>query len=381
MAYNITLTDGSIYTVIPDGSINDQSSMTLIGQNYVGGYGLFQNDNFIRLLENGSNSTPPGAPLTGQLWFNTVKKTLEVYNGSVFKAVGTANASATAPTSNNAVGDLWYNTSQQQVYVWSGTGWVLVGPEGIPGTAAIGLTLYDSGSTGHDVLSFQVDGNIVALVSDSVSFTPVPALPGFSTVSPGITLSTSVNSQTPLLVGTATNAQALNGLPSSSFMSTVSNSWTTGTVNILNNNGLTIGNNSQITANLVGNTAFVTNNTLAGNIAFTVNNSGVLTTVLTVDGIVPQIAVAGNAIATGFISATSFIGDGGQLANIDGGNVTGNVSSAISLHTGNFIISEKGNPPALYFQTISGNYVAKLQENGNLLVSGNVIPNSTITYP
>jgi len=66
MSYTITLTDGAIFAVIPDGTINTDSSMTLVGKNYAG-YGQFINDDIIRLLENGSNTTAPGAPLTGQL--------------------------------------------------------------------------------------------------------------------------------------------------------------------------------------------------------------------------------------------------------------------------------------------------------------------------
>jgi hypothetical protein len=40
MAYTINLTDGTIFAVIPDGTINTSSSMTLIGKNYAG-YGDF----------------------------------------------------------------------------------------------------------------------------------------------------------------------------------------------------------------------------------------------------------------------------------------------------------------------------------------------------
>ena len=59
MSYTITLTDGSIFATIPDGTINTGSSMTLVGKNYAG-YGQFINDDIIRLLENGSNTTAPG---------------------------------------------------------------------------------------------------------------------------------------------------------------------------------------------------------------------------------------------------------------------------------------------------------------------------------
>jgi hypothetical protein len=52
MSYTITLTNGSLFTTIPDGTINTSSSMTLVGKNY-SGYGQFINDDIIRLFENG----------------------------------------------------------------------------------------------------------------------------------------------------------------------------------------------------------------------------------------------------------------------------------------------------------------------------------------
>jgi cytoskeletal protein CcmA (bactofilin family) len=87
MPYNITLTNGNTFAVIPDGAINARSTMILIGQNYVGGYGEFQNENFIHLLENSADSSPPAAPLVGQLWFDSANKILKVYNGTEFSPV------------------------------------------------------------------------------------------------------------------------------------------------------------------------------------------------------------------------------------------------------------------------------------------------------
>ena len=75
MAYTITLTDGTVFATIADGTINTDSSMVLIGKNYAG-YGDFLDENFIHLLENGANSVPPGAPLTGQLWWDKTTSTM-----------------------------------------------------------------------------------------------------------------------------------------------------------------------------------------------------------------------------------------------------------------------------------------------------------------
>ena len=101
MAYTINLTDGTIFATVADGTINTASSMTLVGKNYAG-YGEFLDENFIHLLENGSNTTAPGAPLTGQLWWDKSTNTMKVYNGTQFKVISASTASASAPTSNVA---------------------------------------------------------------------------------------------------------------------------------------------------------------------------------------------------------------------------------------------------------------------------------------
>ena len=69
MSYTINLTDGTIFAVVADGTINTDSSQTLVGKNYAG-YGEFLDENFVRLLENAANTSAPGAPLTGQLWYD-----------------------------------------------------------------------------------------------------------------------------------------------------------------------------------------------------------------------------------------------------------------------------------------------------------------------
>ena len=119
MSYTINLTDGTIFAVVQDGTINTNSSVTLVGKNYAG-YGQFLDENFIHLLENGANTTAPSAPLKGQLWYDNSASLLKVWNGTIFKNLGAATASSTAPTSN-VQGDLWYDTTNAQLKVYTGT--------------------------------------------------------------------------------------------------------------------------------------------------------------------------------------------------------------------------------------------------------------------
>jgi hypothetical protein len=130
MAYTINLTDGTIFAVVADGTINTGSSVSLPGKNYAG-YGEFLDENFIQMLENFSSpasggglptNAKLGAPLEGQLWWDSTNLSLKVYNGAIWKVAGGTTASASAPSSPN-IGDLWWNTGTSQLNVWSGAAW------------------------------------------------------------------------------------------------------------------------------------------------------------------------------------------------------------------------------------------------------------------
>ena len=285
MSYTITLTDGAVFATIADGTINTSSSMTLVGKNYAG-YGQFLNDDIIRLLESGSNTTPPSAPLTGQLWFDTTANLLKVYNGTVFKTISAATASTTAPSSNS-IGDLWFDTTNQQLNVWTGSAWLLVGPQFTAGqgiTGAIPATIVDNTSVSHYCIELYTGNNIVAIVSQDATFTPQNAISGFTTIRPGITLATLVGANVPLFQGTATNSTALNSLSSTSFMRADANTSTSGTLSVLNNSGLAVGVNSDFRITVAGTAITVANQTSNGNINFNVNKAGTPTTVMSING-------------------------------------------------------------------------------------------------
>lgn len=316
MAYTINLTDGTVFAVIQDGTINTQSSMTLIGKNYAG-YGDFLDENFIHLLENGSNTVAPSAPLTGQLWWDKSANLLKVYNGTVFKTISAATASTTAPT-NNVVGDLWYDITNAQLKVWTGTQWLLVGPQFTAGTGVTGAivdTIVDNTAVSHVVIKLFVQDDVVGIISKDATFTPQVAISGFTTVRPGITLSTQIGAQIPLFQGTATAAQGiLSGstvLPATAFMRTDQNTSTVGTLSIFNNTGLSVGLNSDLRATVTGTNVTINNQTNNGNLNLGVNVGGTPTTSLQLIGTTGSVGVIGitnlNGNGIGNIgSSTSF---------------------------------------------------------------------------
>jgi hypothetical protein len=366
MAYTITLTDGTVFATIADGTINTNSSMTLVGKNYAG-YGDFLNENYIHLLESGSNTTAPSAPLTGQLWWDKTNSLLKVYNGSIFKTISAATSSSTAPVSN-VTGDLWYDTTNAQLKVWTGSTFIVVGPafSSSQGTSgAIPETITDSVGATKFITSIYVNNNRVAIAYDGAQFVPQSSLLStFPIIYPGITLTTTNSA---IFAGTANNASNLNSLPSSSFMRTNANTSTTGTLNVLNNTGLTVGGTNAISmsqstndglirssisgANLViqsnvGGTIFNVASAL-GTGVFAVSNAATVGTTLVVTGN----ASGGNINTAGLVSATGNVNGGNinGIALVTGatvsatGNVNANNVSASNVITAGATISAAGN--------------------------------------
>ena len=98
MSYQINKTDGTVVATVADGQVDTLSTdLTLIGKNY-SGFGESLNENFVKLLENFSNTTQPTHPIKGQIWFDSSELKLKVYSGNQFIPVSSATISGTQPT-------------------------------------------------------------------------------------------------------------------------------------------------------------------------------------------------------------------------------------------------------------------------------------------
>jgi len=318
MAYTVNKTDGSIFAVVADGTLNTDSNVTLVGKNFAG-YGEFLNENFVQLLENAANNAAPSSPLTGQLWYDTSAGLLKVFNGSDFKTISAATASNNEPT-NNVVGDIWFDTVNNQLNVYNGSDFTLVGPLGAgPGageTGAIPTTIVDNLSVEHFVVRIVVDDATVAIVSKDAAFTPASAITGFtSTIKPGINLPDSpLSGQALLFQGTATNAQTLDGVDSTGFLSSTGNDTTTGRLSIENNSGLIVGEGNEGSLNIAGTDFRIDNRETNGDLILRVNTSGTQTAGITVSGLTGDVEIA-NALLTN-TNGTANIGSASNSFNV-----------------------------------------------------------------
>ena len=364
MAYTINLTDGTVFATIADGTINTSSSMTLVGKNYAG-YGEFLDENFIHLLENGSNTTAPASPLTGQLWWDKTNNLLKVYNGSIFKTISAATSSASQPASN-VTGDLWYDTVNQQLKVYTGAAFLVVGPgySSAQGTSgAIPETILNNVGATRYITSLYVNNVRVGIVYDGASFTPEAALQAaFPTIYPGVTLSASVSGA--VFAGSATNAQLLDSLDSSQFMRSDTNTSTTGIMRVQNNTGLFVGVANVFNVNTTSTDANIKSNISGGNLNIQANVSGTTYLVAQALGASGIFAVS-NSITVG--TTVSAVG------NVTGGNLTtgGQVSATGNVNGGNLI-------SATLVQGTSLSATANVQA-GNLRTAGQVSATGNIT--
>jgi hypothetical protein len=285
MAYTINKTNGAVLTTIADGTIDNTSDLTLIGKNY-SGYGEILNENFVKIMENFASSSAPASPLAGQLWWDITSNSLKVYTGvGGFKIISGSTASATQPT-GATLGDLWFDTVNGQLRVYNGSSWTLIGPSFTAGTGVSGAvisTILDNTGASHVVVQFYVNETVVAIISKDATFFPQTAIPGFTSINPGMQISSSVVDAA--FTGTATNANLLDNLNSTQFVRSDANATMTGTLHVSNDSGVLVGTDSDLRLNVSGSDVYVSNNTSNGDIYFRVNKpTGGPTIALTIDG-------------------------------------------------------------------------------------------------
>jgi hypothetical protein len=333
MAYTINKTSGAILTTIADGTIDTTSDLTLIGKNYAG-YGELQNENYVKLLENFANTTQPGSPITGQLWFDSSNSQLKVYvSGAVgFKRLS-ALTSSTGTPSNNVTGDLWWDSDDKQLKAYDGSSFILVGPPATAGSGTSGAiveTVTDTpGGVDHVIISNYVNNTRVSVISKDSTFTPAVSMSGFSTIKPGVNLASTGTIAGIQFTGTASNADLLDSLDSTQFLRSDANDTTSGTLGVLNDTGFVVGADSDFKASVSGSDVILQNQTNDGDIYIKVNDGGSVTTALTVDGATSTLLVASDPTVALGVATKSYVDNlvltGNALARDGSNTINGNI--------------------------------------------------------
>ena len=344
--YIVTLTDGNTFATIPTGTINTSSSMTLIGKNYAE-YGQMLADNFIRLLENASNTTAPPAPLIGQLWWDKSTTLLKVYSGTGWKNVGGATASGSQPNPS-IVGDLWFNTANQQLYVCS--------VAGAPGTfIVVGAAVNNPGN-----ITFAIANTVVSTVASTGSF-----VTGLISATGNITSAANIAGGNILTGGliSATGAIRTSGLVSAT--GTVTGSSLLGSV--VSASGTITGGNV-LTGGFVSASGTVTGSSLLGSV---VSASGTITG--------GNVLTGGRVSAAGNVTGSFFFGDGSQLTGIGTGSISNGTSNVRVVSSGGNVTIGVGGTSNVAVYATTGEYVTGvISANGNV-TGGNVLTGGFIS--
>jgi hypothetical protein len=333
MSYTVTTTAGTTIATVADGTVNTTStSLVLIGKNYAG-YGIFLNENYVQLLENFSNSTPPAKPLTGQLWYDNVNDILKVYNSvtNQWKPISSSISQGTAPSASVSVtGDIWWDTTNAQLKVWSGSAWITIGPSytSTSGTSGpVTESILDTNSNPHVVTKFYVSNSVIAILSKDATFSPQTTIPGFSTIIPGMNLISQNTLAGAQFTGTTTGATNLGGYTASDFILKNTPQTTSGQLTL--SGGLTVGSDlifdtSSSTVAIIG--PWGTSNK---NLRFDVSQSGVTVPALTIAAVtntstIANLVVPGSTTIAGLTTSSTIL-PSGTVDIGTSGNKFGNV--------------------------------------------------------
>jgi hypothetical protein len=328
MAYTVNKTNSAASPnqyIVQDGVVNTQTDLSFIGKGYAG-YGELIAENFLHLLENFAGTSEPTKPIQGQLYYDSTNNRLKVYTGNLFVPAGGNVPYQSTQPSGIQQGDLWIDSDIGQLFFYDGSQSVLVGPPTSTGSlnGFVFESVTDSTTASQPITKWYSDGTLIAIVSDT-EFTPQTAITGFPTVYKGITFTTSPSGIK--LQGTATDADALGGIAAASFLRSDANDTTTGTLGIVNDSGLTVGADNDLSITVDGNGVILSNTAQNTDITFKVNDGGTSTTVMTIDGAESRIGIGTTTPTTkldvsGTVNATAFTGPLTGAVTTSGINIT-----------------------------------------------------------
>lgn len=271
MPYVVNRYNGLVFSEVPDQTVDSSScDISFIGKNYAG-YGEIQNENLLHLLENFRGDTPPRKSIPGQLWYDELNNKIKFKSSdSQFRSLSITDVSATPPTGllNKDTGNIWYDTVNRQINVWDGTDFVLIGPElavGFDETKLSSGTIRDNSNIQHEIIRIISDGTVIGTISsDEFDIGTIDAIPGFTRIKQGITLintlDSGVTSTGYRFWGTASNSEKFQGLTLADFVLRGPNGSTFG------DSGVTLGDDNDLKIHVIDGDKIVIENQLGNTI-------------------------------------------------------------------------------------------------------------------
>ena len=369
MSYEIQRYDGTTFTTIPEQTVDSTScDLKLIGKNYAG-YGKYENENFLSLLENFRGDTQPRKSIIGQLWFDSATNKIKYKDiNAQWRSLTVTEIGTTAPTSltTRDKGTLWFDDTRKQMNIWDGTQFVEIGPEIAYGYAQTRLrsgTIRDNGNVEHPIIRVYNAGQVVAVISsEEFDVGTIESITGFTKIKKGVTLintpSTGVTTTDHYFWGTASNSLKFAGKTLVDFV------LRSGTGSTFDDSGFYVGTDSDLRIYVDDANKPVIENSLGNTIRFrvktNVGNNDVM--VISDVGALPNDnqsydlgstsrqwrEIHAKDIIANDITATTIIG------NVDGtvtGDVTGNVIGNLQ---GNLKYSPTGVAYDAATQTFTG---------------------------
>ena len=290
MAYQIFFTDkvNKLGLVVQDQSINSETSLKFPGKNYTG-YGPLIGENFLHLLENFANTSQPATPVQGQLWFDSSpnNEKMMVYNGANWIPVSTINKGITQPIIKQE-GELWVDTENLQLFIYTdAAGWVLIGPQFTGGltTGATPQIVDGIDNNQYNILRLDVNGKPLIIFS-YVEFTPKKKIDGFVTIRAGLNLASPLGENFKYF-GVAEKAESLivnnQTVLAGNFLRSDAASTTNYSLNVLSNDGISLGFNGDYELGVDFNNAFIRHNIPGASVNIVVKNDGIFKTVASFD--------------------------------------------------------------------------------------------------
>jgi len=363
MAYIINYSGGTIS--IPVGTADtSNTSLTLIGRNWTSsnidqGFGQALNQNFVSLLENFADASPPPSPLQGQLWYDTSTTVIKLNVGT-----------STTPS--------WLD-----VYT-AGAGIATIGN----GTSTVSVPVVNgdvnisSGGTANVLVVTPTGVDVYGTLTSNTSISS-PRL--ISTVNDGTTSPLTVTSSVRV---NNLNADLLDGYHANTTKNAVGQvvvrNITTGVIdndivgNLTGNvTGNVTGATISVTGNITGANLISTNNITGANLSVTGN---ITSANLSVTG-KSNLNEIGNVIITG--------GTSGQFLQTNGSGVltwatvgtsgvaNGTSSVSIPAVNGNVNTSVGGIANVLVVTTTGANVAGTVNATGNI-TGGNLITTGSV---